>query len=96
MVTASGSASSSRAVALVPVPEPEPAEPDGGAAAVSSLPSASEAWWAADWVIWEASEEPRLPRPGLVSTVRVGRSVARPVVSAATSAVNACGTSSAP
>lgn len=66
------------------------------AEAESCLPMVSEAWCAALWLIWEASDEPRLPRPGLVSTVSVGRTVARFVVSAATDAVKSAGTTSAP
>ena len=66
-----------------------------GTAASSCLPVASEAWWAAPWAICEAIEAPRLPRAGLVRTVRVGRAVAPPVASPVTAAVKSAGTSSA-
>lgn len=64
--------------------------------AVSRLPTVSEACWAVCWAIRLASEEPRLPRPGLVRTVSFGRAVASEVVSAVTEAVKSAGTTSAP
>lgn len=63
---------------------------------MSCSPTERDAPWAARVVIWLASEDPRLPFPGLVSTVMDGRFVAPDVGSAVTDSVKPAGTTSAP